>query len=226
MANLTEDFLQHVAKFEGGLSADPRDNASSYPSDYIMKSGQFKGLRVHTNKGVTYKTWVGYAKKKGFTPTGENFVNMTKSQWFDIVKTMYWDFYWCNRINSQGIAEIVFEAHWGGGGSSIVRALQRYLNLKGGYNLVVDGAIGKNTVDATNKFTKNVNNEKDLVKYLTEKRLEYLRSLSDWGTYGTGWTNRVKRMLDRGLEMAGSATGISVIGLIAVSSLAYVIFKK
>jgi len=227
MAKLTEDFLQHVAKFEGGLSADPRDSASSFSSNYLMKSGEFKGLPVHTNKGVTYRTWVTYANKKGFTPTGDNFISMTKAQWFDIAKVLYWDASWCDRIDSQGVAEILFEARWGGGFSTMVGDLQRYLNLMGvSPKLVVDRAIGKNSVDAINKFTKNANNEKSLIKHLTEKRLEYLRGLSSWGTFGKGWTSRVKTMLDRGLAMAGGTTGISIIGLVAISALAYTLLKK
>jgi lysozyme family protein len=228
MAKLTEDFLQHVAKFEGGLSADPRDNAESFSSNYLMKSGKFKGLPVHTNKGVTYQTWVTYARKKGFTPTGDNFVAMTKAQWFDIAKTLYWDYSWCDRIDSQGVAEILFEARWGGGFATMMGDLQRYLNLKGAKpTLVVDRAIGKNSVAAINEFTKNVNNEKDLIRYLTDKRLEYLKTLGDWSWAGNGWTNRVKRMLDRGLAMAGgTAAGISIVGLLAISAIVYTILKK
>jgi lysozyme family protein len=227
MAKLTEDFLQHVAKFEGGLSADPRDKASSFSSNYLMKSGKFKGLPVHTNKGVTYRTWVTYANKKGFTPTGDNFIDMTKAQWFDIAKVLYWDASWCDRIDSQGVAEILFEARWGGGFTTMMRDLQRYLNLMGANpKLVVDGAIGTNSVNAINKFTKNANNEKSLIKHLTEKRLEYLRGLSDWGTFGKGWTSRVKTMLDRGLAMAGGTTGVSIIGLVAISAIAYTLLKK
>jgi hypothetical protein len=57
MAVFNESILSHVAKFEGGLSADPRDTASRNPSKYIMPSGTFKGLPVHTNMGVTFSTW-------------------------------------------------------------------------------------------------------------------------------------------------------------------------
>lgn len=226
MAQLTEDFLQHVAKFEGGLSADPRDNASSFSSNYLMPSGQYKGLPVHTNKGVTYRTWVTYAQRKGFTPTGQNFINMNRAQWFDIAKTLYWDASWCDRIDSQGVAEILFEARWGGGFATMIRDLQRYLNLYGA-KLVVDGAIGKNTADAINNYTKTKSNEEKLIKHLTEKRLEYLQGLSDWGVYGKGWTNRVKKMLERGLSFAGTTTGgLSIISFILISGMAYYLIKK
>ena len=231
MAKLTEDFLQHVAKFEGGLSADPRDNASSFSSNYLMKSGKFKGLPVHTNKGVTYRTWVTYANKKGFTPTGDNFIAMTKAQWFDIAKTLYWDASWCDRIDSQGVAEILFEARWGGGFATMMRDVQRYLNSKGaknnkGESLVVDHAIGRNSVEAINNWTKKKSNEEDMIRYMTGKRLDYLRTLDDWSWAGNGWTNRVKKMLDRGLAMAGGTTGVSIIGLVAISAIAYTLLKK
>lgn len=232
MAKLTEEFLQHVAKFEGGLSADPRDKASAFSSNYLMPSGKFKGLPVHTNKGVTYRTWDTYAKRKNFTPTGANFVNMTKAQWFDIAKVLYWDASLCNEINSQGVAEILFEARWGGGFATMVRDVQIYLNSKGvknnkGQSLIVDHAIGKNSVEAINNWTKSKSNEQDMVKHLSEKRLTYLRKLSDWSVWGKGWTNRVNNMLERGLAMAGgTAAGISIVGLIAISAVVYTILKK
>jgi ABC-type multidrug transport system ATPase subunit len=84
---------------------------------------------------------------------------MTLAQWEDFLKTLYWDRVLGDKINSQGIAEILFESVWGGSSKSLVIYLQTYLRQKNftnnkGETISVDGAIGKNTVEALNKLTK------------------------------------------------------------------------
>jgi len=231
MARFGADILSHVAKFEGGLSADPRDTASRNPSKYIMPSGTFKGLPVHTNKGVTFSTWQNYANYKGFPARSQDFINMTKDQWVDIAKTLYWNTIKGDAISSQGVAEIIFEAVWGGGSSNLVRAMQRELNSKGykganGLALAVDGGMGPNTLYALNNYTKDPNREIDMVQLLTKKRLDYLKSLSSWKTFGKGWTNRVIAMKDRALSLVGSTGGLATIFFLVGGYLTYKYFKK
>jgi lysozyme family protein len=72
---------------------------------------------------------------------------------------------------------------------------------KKGFNIAVDGAMGKNTYTALNEFTSKSNkNETELVKYLTEERLKYLKSLSVWDTYSKGWTRRLYEIQDQALK--------------------------
>lgn len=231
MAEFNEDILSHVAKFEGGLSADPRDTASRNPSKYIMPSGTFKGLPVHTNKGVTFSTWQNYMGVLGKPVSSQQFINMTKSQWVDIAKRLYWDKIRAGQIKSQGVAEILFEAIWGGGSANLVRALQEYLRSKGykGANkmdLTTDGKMGANTLFALNQYTSIKNNESELIKYLTEKRLDYLRSLSSWPTFGTGWTNRVLAMKDRALALVGTTGGMVGIFFLGLLGFGYYFYTK
>ena len=231
MAVFNDSVLSHVAKFEGGLSADPRDSASSRPSTYIMPSGSFKGLPVHTNKGVTFGTWQSYMQLLGIPVSSQQFINMTRTQWVDIAKRLYWDKIKAGQIKSQGVAEILFEAIWGGGSANLVRALQQYLKNKGykGANkmdLTTDGAMGGNTVYATNKYTEIKKNENDLIEYLTNKRLDYLKSLSSWATFGTGWTNRVLAMKDRALSMVTSTTGMATIFFLGLVGFGYYFYNK
>jgi len=231
MAVFNEDILSHVAKFEGGLSADPRDTASRNPSKYIMPSGTFKGLPVHTNKGVTFSTWQNYMGVLGKPISSQQFINMTKSEWVDIAKRLYWDKVKAEQIKSQGVAEILFEAIWGGGSANLVRAMQHFLNSQrvtdaSGRSLSVDGAMGKNTLFALNKYTDNKANEEKLIEYLTDKRLEYLRSLSSWPTFGTGWTNRVIAMKDRALAMVGTTGGIATIFFLGLLGFGYYFYNK
>jgi len=223
-----KNILSHVKTNEGGYSADPRDNQSKNPSDVKGLDKRYPNLPVHTYRGVAYSTWKAYAKKKGFAPTGKSFVNMTLAQWEDLLKTLYWDAIYGDKINSQGIAEILFESIWGGGSKNLVIDLQTYLRKKG-YNISVDGAMGKQTYTAINEYTKkSQKNEADLVKYLTAERLKYLQSLSDWSTYSTGWTRRLYEIQDQALKYISEnpiKTGGGIIGILLLGAGIYYLSK-
>lgn len=215
-------------KAEGGLSANPNDSASRFPSPAIMKSGTYKGLPIHTNKGITYQTWTAYAKLKGFQPTGANFLAITPTQWYDVAYLLYWKPSFCDVIKSQGVAEIIFEAKWGGGQNHMIRNLQSFLNKRGA-KLIVDGDIGINTANAINDFTgKSKKNEAELIKFLTDKRLEYLMSLKDWVHFKNGWTSRVNDLYNRAISDLGEIAKPVGIGLgtFVIAGAIYYLYKK
>ena len=223
MANY-KNILSHVKTNEGGYSADPRDNQSKNPSDVKGLDKRYPTLPVHTYRGVAYASWKEYARRKGFAPTGKSFVNMTLAQWEDFLKTLYWDAIYGDFIKSQGIAEILFESIWGGGSKNLVIDLQTFLRKKG-FNIAVDGAMGKQTYTAINEFTAKSNkNETELVKYLTAERLKYLQSLSDWSNYSKGWTRRLYEIQDQALKYVTEnpvKTGGAVVGLLLLGAGAY-----
>ncbi len=227
MANY-KNILSHVKTNEGGYSADPRDNQSKNPSDVKGLDKRYPNLPVHTYRGVAYASWKEYARRKGFVPTGKSFVNMTLAQWEDFLKTLYWDAIYGDFIKSQGIAEILFEAIWGGGSKNLVIDLQTFLRKKG-FNIAVDGAMGKNTYTAINEFTSKSNkNETELVKYLTAERLKYLQSLSDWSNYSKGWTRRLYEIQDQALKYVTEnpiKTGGGVLALLLVGAGYYYLSK-
>lgn len=227
MANY-KNILSHVKTNEGGYSADPRDNQSKNPSDVKGLDKRYPNLPVHTYRGVAYASWKEYARRKGFVPTGKSFVNMTLAQWEDFLKTLYWDAIYGDFIKSQGIAEILFEAIWGGGSKNLVIDLQTFLRKKG-FNIAVDGAMGKNTYTALNEFTSKSNkNETELVKYLTAERLKYLQSLSDWSNYSKGWTRRLYEIQDQALKYVTEnpiKTGGGVLALLLVGAGYYYLSK-
>ena len=227
MANY-KNILSHVKTNEGGYSADPRDNQSKNPSDVKGLDKRYPNLPVHTYRGVAYASWKEYARRKGFVPTGKSFVNMTLAQWEDFLKTLYWDAIYGDFIKSQGIAEILFEAIWGGGSKNLVVDLQTFLRKKG-FNIAVDGAMGKQTYTAINEFTgKSQKNETELVKYLTAERLKYLQSLSDWSNYSKGWTRRLYEIQDQALKYVTEnpiKTGGGVLALLLVGAGYYYLSK-
>ncbi len=230
MANF-KNIIKHVKVSEGGHSADPRDNALRQGHSGVFGKGyddRHPQHYVHTNMGIIWNTYVSYCKKVGKEPSGQEFVNMTHNLWEDIAYQLYWKAYDLDNVNSQAIAEIVFEGYWGGGGTRLVRDLQRKLNDlgfvgKNGSVLAVDGFMGGNTTFALNNATRSYEIEKDLIKYLTDERLAYLQSLDDWRIYGKGWGRRVNEMYDKAMKIAsiGRVTGIAVI-----SGLFFLAYKK
>ena len=227
MANY-KNILSHVKTNEGGYSADPKDNQAKNPSDVKGLDKRYPSLPVHTYRGVAFASWKTYAKKKGFAPTGKSFVNMTLAQWEDFLKTLYWDAIYGDNITSQGVAEILFESIWGGGSKNLVIDLQTYLRKKG-FNIAVDGAMGKQTYTALNEYTKkSQKNETELVKYLTAERLKYLQSLSDWSNYSKGWTRRLYEIENQALKYITEnpiKTGGGIIGILLLGVGAYYLSK-
>ena len=220
--------LEHVKVFEGGYSADPIDNASKDPSPVIGLDKRYPGLPVHTYMGVTWATWKRYAKAKGFAATGKSFTEMNIAQWEDLLKTLYWDAFRGDDIKSQGIAEMLFEAVWGGGafGSrGLFTKLQDFLR-RNGYDIRVDGQIGPKTVAALNAYAKTKKAEEALVLYLTNERLIYLQGLSDWWKYKAGWSRRVSEMKGRALAYITENPTTTGGGIIVAAAAAYLLLKS
>ena len=83
--NLTEKeildkTIPYILKMEGGLSNHANDSASSFPSPTPQK--------YHTNKGITYKTFIDSANL-GYEPTLNNFLTMPNKIWQDIYVKKY-----------------------------------------------------------------------------------------------------------------------------------------
>jgi len=218
--------LPSVATFEGGLSSDPRDNCSDIKSDVIDPKN---GLGYHTNKGVCYETWLSASKKLGFNSSGKSFVNMTKIQWESIIKELYWNTLNLDNVNSQAIAEILFQSRWGsgpGGARTLVRFMQKKLNI------AQTGTMNALTITKLNDYTKNVSKEQSLFKDIWERRLQYLQSLKKlFPIYGRGWTRRMNDILKRGLSYIGANISenkkpIGIIGLTLVATGIYYAFSK
>ena len=219
--------LEHVKSHEGGYSADPVDNASNDPSPIIGLDKRYPSLPVHTYRGVTWRTWKNYSAKKGVPVSADKFVSMSLATWEDLLKTLYWDSILGDQIKSQGAAEMIFEAVWGGGATRFNSDLQTYLQRRG-YDIKADGAIGPKTVAALNQYTRSKNNEEDLILYMTNKRLEYLQSLDDWWKYRAGWSRRLVELKDRALSYLNiikKDPKISGLGLLAGAAAVWYLMK-
>ena len=121
-----DNLIPFILKWEGGFVNDPTDRGGA------------------TNKGVTIATYEAYCKKKGLPrPTVEQLKNIPDDHWREIVKTMYWDRWHADDINSQKVANILVDWVWASGINGIKKP-QALLGVK------ADGIVGNKTLSAVN----------------------------------------------------------------------------
>lgn len=73
-----ENLVNYIKIKEGGLSNNPNDSASKYPSPTPEK--------YHTNKGVTFKTFIDSSASLKYNPTTDLFLKMPNDVWGKIFK--------------------------------------------------------------------------------------------------------------------------------------------
>ena len=94
--------------------------------------------------GVTYNTYKAYCKKKGYpVPTVERLKNISYKDWLAILKTMYWNRWKADQIQSQSIANLLVDWVWASGIHGIKKP-QALLGVK------ADGIVGNKTLSAVN----------------------------------------------------------------------------
>jgi lysozyme family protein len=177
---LFENIIALTKKWEGGLSRNPKDSASKYPSPYTYKGK----TGWHTNKGITYKTFVDASKKFGFPNTANNFINMPEAIWNKIAKGLYWDALNLDTLKSDGVAFQLFSWKWGGSGW-----LKRFKNYLDSKHIEWDG--NSNTIaTAVNKLIDK-QGETKTINDLSQQQAEYYKALNQ-PTFEKGWLNRVQ----------------------------------
>lgn len=188
MAN-SNNIRPFIQQWEGGLSRDLADNASARPAPW-----PYKGVTGwHTNKGVTYATFVASAAKLGYQPTADNFFNMPGDIWNKIFKVQYWDPWGLDSMRSQAIADYIANAAWGSGLGGSFNTVKGYLQTKG--VTVSTRAEAVKALDNLAFF-----NETQIFNELIDWRNKVLRGLSDFPVYGKGWINRSEALRKFGLE--------------------------
>ena len=142
------------------------DHEGGYVDDPIDKGGA-------TNKGITFNTFEAYAKEDlGIEPTLENLKALTNDQASIIYKKRYWDKIKADEINNGSIAYMLYDFNVNAGANAC-KELQRALNDLGN-KVDVDGAIGKQTIEAINKT-----DAKELFDTFKQRRLDYYQDLVD-----------------------------------------------
>lgn len=159
--------IAHILKWEGGWGNDPAD-----------KGGP-------TMKGVTIATYTAYCAKKGWpNPTLSQLRNITKAEWEEIFKTMFWDRWKADQIKNQSIANLLVDWVWTSGIYGI-KFPQRVLGVAD------DGIVGPKTLAAINNYP----NQKELFDKLWQRRKQHFTSIANSRPgnkkFLKGWLNRL-----------------------------------
>lgn len=160
MAKINDEILSFFLKWEGGLSRDAKDSASSYPNP--LKHNDKYGW--HTNKGITYRTWESVKGKNA----KRAFFEMTKEDVEYIFEKNYWNRVKADKIKSQSIGVALTSWAWGSGAKTASKQIQRVLGV------TVDGLIGKQTLKAINS-----EDEKELFAKMIKARETFFRYISN-----------------------------------------------
>lgn len=134
--------------------------------------------------GVTIATYKEYCKKKGKpTPTVAQLRNMTYTEWFDILKTMFWDKWHASLIENQSLAELLVDWYWCSGVYGI-RIPQYRLGVE------ADGIVGEKTLAAIRK-----RDQKKLFEEIKLERIAYTERICTSNRrkrkYKKGWLKRI-----------------------------------
>lgn len=148
-AGVTTAGLSNEEMFERakrtGFANDPIDNGGA------------------TMIGITLDTFKAYRKRKGKkTPSVQDLKNITYEEWFDILKTMFWDKMLADRINNQSIANLCVNTVWGSGAGYIK-------NIQGVLGVKADGVVGSITLGAINGYEP----QKELFEKLWKRREKF-----------------------------------------------------
>lgn len=154
--------LALVLAHEGGYSNHPLDPGGA------------------TNFGVTQKVYDAYRNYHGSKL--QPVKNIASSEVSDIYNKNYWRLVRGDSLPC-GIDYAVFDFAVNSGVSRAVKYLQRLVGVE------ADGVIGFMSLDAIEKADR-ANPEKLIAQYCSN-RLEFLKQLPSFNTFGLGWTRRV-----------------------------------
>lgn len=132
-----------------------------------------------TMKGVTQAVYDAYRERRNLAQRSVQ--KITQDELEAIYRKQYWDVVRGDDLPG-GLDLAVFDFAVNSGTSRAVKFLQQLLGVR------VDGQLGEATLHAI----RDVDSVEDLATSLCDKRLTFLKSLSTWSTFGSGWSNRVK----------------------------------
>lgn len=214
MAVITQEYINAIHQYEGGLTGDPKDPASKTPSNCGIDKRY--NAPYHTNKGVTWATFTSLASKLGYTADCATFLAMPDDVWIKIFKNGYWNPIQLDSLNSNGLAYLLADFSWGSGPGYVKPFLNKFLSTT--YNVNAPDTLSQ--INALNTLTAK--NEQDVIQKVSAARLASLKSMqggSLFATYGNGWTNRLNSLTSLALGMISKAVAeIKSVGSAAIST--------
>ena len=129
-----------------------------------------------TNLGVTKAVWDAHTGKDA---SEADMRALTQVAVQPVYKARYWDAIHGDDL-PHGVDYCLFDCAVNSGPGRAVKLAQYVLHQK------VDGSLGKNTLAAINAA-----DPVELIEDYSQRRLDFLKSLPTWPTFGTGWGKRV-----------------------------------
>lgn len=131
-----------------------------------------------TSRGVIQSEWSEWRKTHPGLPS--DVWKAPNAQVAAIYREKYWDALCCDEL-PHGVDYAVFDYGVNSGISRSAKLLQRLVGVP------QDGIVGPQTV----AHAHDVDAE-EFVDRFCDERLAFLRGLGTWGTFGRGWSNRVR----------------------------------
>lgn len=144
-----------------------------------------------TMRGVTLGTFRQYVKPNA---TKEELRKITDQQIATVYRRHYWDKVAGAEL-PDGIDYAVFDFAVNSGPDRAAKYLQKVVGAK------QDGRIGPATIKATRSILPA-----NIIHSLCDDRLEFLKRLKTWPTFGKGWSNRVRDVRTEALAISGRPT--------------------
>lgn len=140
-----------------------------------------------TNRGITQTTYNIWRDKAGLPRRDIRLITQTEIE--RIYKYYFWDPVKGDAL-IMGLDLSIFDFCVNSGQVQASKTLQRIINIP------ADGIIGTDTLWNVNSKDPGL-----LIEAIAKKRLDFLRSLSTWKTFGNGWTERVNGIRTYSLKM-------------------------
>lgn len=145
-----------------------------------------------TNLGITLASYRKWVAKDGNI---DDLRALTRTQAGKVYRGQYWNAV-CGDDLPSGLDYAVFDYAVNSGPTRAAKALQRIVGA------TPDGKIGPATLAAV-----GLSDTRDVIRKLCDGRLMWLKTLSDWKTFGKGWERRVTDVKVKALGMALEAAG-------------------
>ncbi len=139
-----------------------------------------------TNLGCTKRVWEEWV---GHEVDEKTMRNLTPADVAPLYKAKYWDKVRGDDLPS-GVDYVVFDAAINSGPGRAAKWLQEAVDV------VADGAIGPATLRAVNAMPAQ-----EIVEKYQQIRLEFLKALPTWDTFGRGWGRRVQEVQTAAVQM-------------------------
>lgn len=144
-----------------------------------------------TMKGVIQRVYDGYRQRRGLPKRSVRYIEEQELQ--SIYRYQYWNTV-CGDNLPAGVDLVVWDFGVNSGPARAIKYLQKALGVK------IDGVIGEATLHAIEQ-----QDPVTLAKKICDLRMQFLRSLGTFKTFGKGWTSRVNSCRALAVKMATEA---------------------